>query len=273
MPAIVIDRPSRRATIRFLSVAAAAVFVLANIAGGLFHTSASPALRDPTPKSRRSSSNRFATPATRAPPSPSSGTASHPLAGHRPGRRQRSTGRRADPIRHRLTLQGDHGRGRHAARRARPRRPRRPRDYLADFRLADDRVQEITVHQLLTHTSGIPTSAGTAPLSKGVTSLKAQVAALASVSLVSDPGAALAYSNANYLILGLLVERASGSDFARIAEHVFEPLGMTHAHVDLPDAKADGLTDAHRFWFGMPRAGEPLAPRPRARRLAHLQCR
>ena len=73
------------------------------------------------------------------------------------------------------------------------------------------------------------------------------------------PGYGVAYSNANYLVLGLLVERASGSDFgAYVAEHVFEPVGMTHAHADLPDAKADGLTDAHRFWFGIPQAGEPL---------------
>ena len=45
MPAIALARPSRRATIRILSVAAAAVFVLANIVGGLSHTSRSPALR------------------------------------------------------------------------------------------------------------------------------------------------------------------------------------------------------------------------------------
>ena len=60
--------------------------------------------------------------------------------------------------------------------------------YLADFRLSDGRAGEITARQLLTHTSGIPTSAGSAPLSKAVTSLRAQVADLASVSLESDPG-------------------------------------------------------------------------------------
>ena len=131
--------------------------------------------------------------------------------------------------------------------------------YLADFRLADGRASEITVRQLLTHTSGIPTSAGSAPLSKAVTSLQAQVADLASVSLESDPGGALAYSNANYLLLGRLVERVSGTAFgAFIVDNVFEPLGMTHAHVDLATATSDGLTDAHRFWFGIPQAGEPL---------------
>jgi CubicO group peptidase (beta-lactamase class C family) len=131
--------------------------------------------------------------------------------------------------------------------------------YLDEFRVADGRAPAITVRQLLTHTSGLPTSAGTLPLSQAVTSLRAQVAALSTASLHSDPGEAFAYSNANYLVLGRLVEQVTGDEFGEyVADALFQPLRMTDAHSDIAGARADGLTDAHRFWFGIARSGEPL---------------
>ena len=79
------------------------------------------------------------------------------------------------------------------------------------------------------------------------------------VALASDPGTAIAYSNANYLLLGLLVERVSGSRFGDyVTDAVFRPLGMDDAYTDLAPARLGGLTDAHRFWFGIPRPDEPL---------------
>ena len=84
------------------------------------------------------------------------------------------------------------------------------------------------------------------------------------MSLVSNPGTSLAYSNANYVVLGQLVERVSGTEFGDyVAENVFGPLGMTDAYADFGRARADGLTDAYRFWFGGPgpacRCGGPIS--------------
>ena len=85
------------------------------------------------------------------------------------------------------------------------------RRYLPEFALADASASdEITVRQLLDQTSGIPTSAGVAPLSEPASSLDARVRELAAVAPVSAPGAAYHYSNANYVVLGRLVEVVSG---------------------------------------------------------------
>ena len=129
--------------------------------------------------------------------------------------------------------------------------------YLTDFAVDGPGADRITLRHLLHHTSGLPPLANS--LSGSVTTLAAQVAALRSVPLASEPGSNVAYSNANYNVIGLVVERVSGQPFGSyVAETIFGPLGMDHSHVDLDPAKADGLTDAHRFWFGIPTGGEPL---------------
>ena len=131
--------------------------------------------------------------------------------------------------------------------------------YIPSFAPADDRADEITVRHLLTQTSGLPSLAGSAPLSDDVTSLPAQVRALRNVSLASEPGTAFAYSNANYEVLGAVVEEVTGKAFgAYVADAIYAPLGMEHSHTELDKAQADGLTAAHRFWFGIPNAGEPF---------------
>jgi CubicO group peptidase (beta-lactamase class C family) len=134
------------------------------------------------------------------------------------------------------------------------------RTYLPDFALAtEDETATITVRQLLDQTSGIPTSAGQRSLNGPVTDLAAQVAALADVVPASAPGSSYAYSNANYLVLGLLIERVAQKPYgAYLEDHVFGPLGMTHAHADRDAAVRDGLTNAHRLWFGLTRDVAPL---------------
>ena len=76
---------------------------------------------------------------------------------------------------------------------------------------------------------------------------------------MSAPGAAYHYSNANYVVLGRLVEVVSGESFeAYLQSHVFGPLGMDHATADPATSVADGLGDAHRLWFGLADTHRPL---------------
>jgi CubicO group peptidase (beta-lactamase class C family) len=99
-----------------------------------------------------------------------------------------------------------------------------------------DYGKRITVDQLVHHTSGLRDfwslvdASGMRP-DDGYT--VADVVKLASRQrhLNFDPGAEYNYSNTGYVLLGVIVQRASGKslrDFA--AERIFQPLGMTVSH-------------------------------------------
>lgn len=134
------------------------------------------------------------------------------------------------------------------------------RRYLPDFAVADAAASaSITVRELLNQTSGLPGVAGTAPLAAPATTLDGQVRALATVGLGSTPGTAFTYSNANYIVLGRLIEAVSGTSYeAYMRDRVFGPLGMTHTTSSLATARATGLGQAHRLTFGLADAHAPL---------------
>ena len=87
-------------------------------------------------------------------------------------------------------------------------------------------ANSITIEMLLNHTSGIPDildlpqhAAGDAPLDS--------LAHIAAADLVFTPGTRWTYSNSNYLILGIILERVSGTTYERLlAERLLGPLGL-----------------------------------------------
>jgi CubicO group peptidase (beta-lactamase class C family) len=94
----------------------------------------------------------------------------------------------------------------------------------------------VTVRQLLTHTAGVP-SITEAP-DYGVWKLSPEgpaksVAHLADKPLDFTPGERFHYSNTGYLLLGWMVEQASGQSYeAFLREHLFLPLGMQDSGYD-----------------------------------------
>ena len=125
------------------------------------------------------------------------------------------------------------------------------RMYLAGF--TGEHSREITVRQLLDHTSGFSTVQGNASHGNGdLTRLELTDYAnqLGYVGPANTPGKAWEYSNANYQILGALVEEVSGSTYPKyIRARIFEPLGMDDSLVageSLPAGAATG----HTPWFG-----------------------
>lgn len=55
-------------------------------------------------------------------------------------------------------------------------------------------------------------------------------------SLNNVPGDEFIYSNTNYFLLGIAIERATGKSLADFAsEQIFKPLGMTHTRFDVPN--------------------------------------
>jgi CubicO group peptidase (beta-lactamase class C family) len=133
------------------------------------------------------------------------------------------------------------------------------RDYVPELELADQRVDDITVRHLLQQTSGLDDLAGGPLLASAAdgTPLEA-VAELNDAELTSTPGATWRYANVNYVLAGLVVERASGLDYSDyLQQEIFTPLGMTHSSASADPVGSDVLADGHRFWFGVPVATEP----------------
>lgn len=103
-------------------------------------------------------------------------------------------------------------------------------EYLPGFPAAV--ADHVTVHQLLTHTSGVGRpSAGPRPDDPAWSSI-AQVwdgtmATIRRTPLQFTPGAGYAYSNDGYFLLGAIVAEVAGqSYFDYVRAHVFRPAGM-----------------------------------------------
>jgi CubicO group peptidase (beta-lactamase class C family) len=99
----------------------------------------------------------------------------------------------------------------------------------------------ITIHQLLTHTSGIPDTPS-AFYSQEITSslpLEQSIADAKTKPLDFQPGEKFSYNNRGYVLLGKIIEAVSGQSYeAFLQKHIFEPLQMTstgfdHVQVDL----------------------------------------
>jgi CubicO group peptidase (beta-lactamase class C family) len=130
--------------------------------------------------------------------------------------------------------------------------------YLPSFETADpEGSASITVRQLLNQTSGLPAAA--VDLSAAVTTLDGEVNRLADAQLAAPPGSRYEYANANYVVLGALIQKVTGRPYAdAMNELVFRPLGMATTSADLGTAVGNGLGDAHRLWFGLADSHAPL---------------
>ncbi len=94
-----------------------------------------------------------------------------------------------------------------------------------------DVARRITLHQLLTHTSGMG-DFFSAMFEVNWTQLRTPADHLplfAMDPLLFEPGERFSYSNAGFLVLGLVVEAVSGEDYYDyVRKHVFEPAGMSN---------------------------------------------
>jgi CubicO group peptidase (beta-lactamase class C family) len=108
-------------------------------------------------------------------------------------------------------------------------------------------AKDVTIHQLLTHTAGIPNyTADPANLARKAEKLTpAQLIAMfEDKPLEFPPGTKFSYSNSGYVVLGAIIERVSGRSYAAYLDQaIFKPAGLAHTVVgDDPGApdRAEG---------------------------------
>lgn len=96
---------------------------------------------------------------------------------------------------------------------------------------------KITLRHLLTHTSGIPTYTALPGFFARDARLPHTPEELIKLTrdkpLDFEPGSKFAYDNSGYILLGYVVEKASGQRYADyVQQHIFAPLGMTASGYD-----------------------------------------
>ncbi|KYF53065.1 alkaline D-peptidase [Sorangium cellulosum] len=121
--------------------------------------------------------------------------------------------------------------------------------------------REITVRQLLRHESGLPDFVG---LLLGEDLFKAirtyvQPRALLDLALTQPgkaPGTEWAYSNTNYIIAGLLVEKVTGRPLAEeVTRRIIDRIGLSNTYV--PEVGEQGIRRCHPRGYHA-NLGEPL---------------
>lgn len=93
-------------------------------------------------------------------------------------------------------------------------------------------ANNVTINQLMTHTSGIPDHYRLGAYKKGLTNKDVIELLVKQKQLDFQPGEEFSYSNGGYVLLSLIVEKVSGMPFHKFMEtNIFKPLGMNNTLV------------------------------------------
>lgn len=153
------------------------------------------------------------------------------------------------------------------------------RTYLPEFVIGDERAAAaITVRQLLNHTSGFEGDIFT-DTGVGDDCIEKYLGVLGEVPQLFPVGEQFSYNNAGFCVLGRLVEVLREKTYdACLREHLFAPLGLTHAatgpyeaimyraavgHVELEPGTGYQPAPVWSFARSNSPAGSQLAMRPR----------
>lgn len=97
--------------------------------------------------------------------------------------------------------------------------------------------QSITLHQLLTHTSGIPNYTALPEVQRTLNRTGAtpceMIDLVAARPLEFKPGIKLRYTNTGYVLLGMVIEKVSGIPYPEfLNKNIFGPLGLSESGYD-----------------------------------------
>jgi len=115
--------------------------------------------------------------------------------------------------------------------------------------------KQVTVHQLLTHTSGVPNpdyaSKQYAKVQRIGATPQQLVALVANQRLDFAPGTRWNYSNTGYILLGMLIEKISGHSYAEfLKSNIFEPFGMQRSGYDRATEILEGRASGYEIKDG-----------------------
>jgi CubicO group peptidase (beta-lactamase class C family) len=124
--------------------------------------------------------------------------------------------------------------------------------YLPYFQLDDEGCRQITIRQMLSHTSGMPDmdeneyNEFMAQPEWDDGSAERYVRGLSSRKLIAAPGERFRYSNIAYNVLGDMIAKVSGQTFETyMREHILLPSGMPNSSFLLADVRPDLLAIPH----------------------------
>jgi CubicO group peptidase (beta-lactamase class C family) len=125
--------------------------------------------------------------------------------------------------------------------------------FLPDYPNADA-AAKVNVRQLLNMTSGIGDFFGSrydATPKEKIRSLNDYLPLFADLPLEFEPGTSNKYSNGGYIVLGLIIEKASGIDYyAYVRDNIFKPCGMLSSDWYARDAKVANLAKGYTLEGG-----------------------
>jgi CubicO group peptidase (beta-lactamase class C family) len=129
-------------------------------------------------------------------------------------------------------------------------------NYIPDYPNGDT----ITIHHLLSHTSGIPEYLTFDSLTfssfQNYNSPSDIIDTFKQKALDFTPGTQFSYSNSNYILLGYIIEKVSKESYEDyINNHIFKPLHMKHSGYDINDYNED--THAKGYEGTVKRYDEP----------------
>jgi CubicO group peptidase (beta-lactamase class C family) len=127
-------------------------------------------------------------------------------------------------------------------------------DHLSKFYPDYPRGDEVTIHHLLTHTSGIHSFTDKPDFIASVTTpvkTEDQIRSFEKDPFDFDPGQRFLYNNSGYFLLGAIVEKVSGQPYADyLRSKFFEPLGMKDTGVHRSDVALDHEALGYEFADG-----------------------
>ncbi len=108
-----------------------------------------------------------------------------------------------------------------------------------------------TLHQLLTHTTGVPNLTSFSDYYEWMKlphRLDTLIARFQDLPLEFTPGTQHRYSNSNYVLLTKVIETVSGQPYADyVAIHLFDPIGMTNTGYEQRLAIVPGLAQGYQI--------------------------